>query len=264
MRKWLGIKDAPAPKVQEEKAGMNIRNLLTPHPADVRLAKPLTIPEPPPGVIPDKMAMDAATADPASFAWAGESALQEGLTFLGYPYLAELTQRPEYRRPAEIIAKEMTRKWLKIQCSGEEDKTDKIKAIEDEFKRLGVQSCFRKAAEQECFFGRGQIYIDTGATDNPEELKTPLSESIAKIGRGSLKAIRIVEPMWTYPNLYNSNDPLKPDFYKPSSWFIMGKLVHTSRMMMFISREVPDLIKPVYAFGGLSLTQILKPYVDNW
>jgi phage-related protein (TIGR01555 family) len=45
---------------------------------------------------------------------------------------------------------------------------------------------------------------------------------------------------------------------------VLGKEVHASRLLTFISRPVPDLLKPAYAFGGLSLTQIAKPYVDNW
>jgi phage-related protein (TIGR01555 family) len=44
----------------------------------------------------------------------------------------------------------------------------------------------------------------------------------------------------------------------------MGKEVHSSRLLTFVSRPVPDLLKPAYAFGGLSLSQIAKPYVDNW
>ena len=93
--------------------------------------------------------------------WAGCFANQvfaEGLEFLGYPYLAELAQRPEYRVITDTIATEMTRKWIKFQAVGEEDKTAQIKAIEDEFTRLGVKDAFRKAAELDGFFGRAHIY----------------------------------------------------------------------------------------------------------
>ncbi|GJH08447.1 hypothetical protein CBA19CS11_06435 [Caballeronia novacaledonica] len=40
--------------------------------------------------------------------------------------------------------------------------------------------------------------------------------------------------------------------------------VHASRLLTFVSSPVPDMLKPTYAFGGLSLSQIAKPYVDNW
>jgi uncharacterized protein len=204
--------------------------------------------------------------------WAGTFANQvfaEGLEFLGYPYLAELAQRPEYRVITETIATEMTRKWIKFQAVGEADKTVQIKAIEDEFTRLGVKDVFRKAAELDGFFGRAHVYLDTGATDDREELRLSIGNgtnetSKLKVGKGSLKRLRVIEPVWTYPSSYNATDPLKPDWYKPSSWFVQGKELHSTRLLTFIGREVPDLLKPAYSFGGLSMSQMVKPYVDNW
>lgn len=221
------------------------------------------LPQPAPGVIAQdaKLACDAASDAP--FRWAMQSAFAEGLGFLGYPYLAELTQRPEYRRPAEILAKEMTRKWIRLQGTGDEDKSDKLAAIETELARLGAQTAFRKVAEQDGFFGRSQIFIDIG-NDDPAELMTPLVESPVKVGRGALRGLRVIEPLWTYPGFYNSTNPLADDFYRPQSWFVMNREVHASRLLTFVSRPLPDLLKPAYAFGGLSLSQIAKPYVDNW
>ena len=112
-----------------------------------RLTKPKVNPfkfaVPPPGVLPEgvpAMAQDSAMG--SALGWAGSFGGQvfaEGLEFLGYPYLAELAQRPEYRVITETIATEMTRKWIKLQVVGDEDKTAQIKAIEDEFTRLGVR-----------------------------------------------------------------------------------------------------------------------------
>jgi phage-related protein (TIGR01555 family) len=99
---------------------------------------------------------------------------------------------------------------------------------------------------------------------DPAELKTELVESSAKVGVGSIKRLAVIEPIWSYPNRYNANDPLDPTFYKPISWFVMGKEIHSSRLLTIISRDVPDILKPAYAFSGLSLSQMMKPYVDNW
>ena len=224
---------------------------------------PYVLPSAVPGVIPKaaKLALDSEMS--AAYSYASGDAYAEGLVFMGYPALAQLAQRPEYRRAAEIIAEEMTRKWIKIKATGEEDKTDKIAEIEAEFDRLGVQRAFREAIEQDGFFGRSQIYIDIGVSDD-NELKAPLSESAAKIEKGSLKRLRVIDPTWTYPGNYNSTDPLKDDFYKPTSWYVLSREIHASRLITIIGREVPDLLKPAYAFGGLSLSQMCKPYVDNW
>lgn len=185
----------------------------------------------------------------------------DGRSFMGYALLSDLAQIPEFRRPSEILANEMTRKWIKLISTGDDDKTDKIKQIDDCLKHIGAQESFRRAFELDDFMGCGHIYIDLG-TDGPE-LTKPLVIA-AKVKKGSLKGIRVVEPIWTYPNNYNSTDPLRDDFYRPETWFVLGKEIHRTRLMTFVSRPVPDMLKPAYLFGGISLTQLMKPYVDNW
>jgi len=264
LRNLFRKSEPAAAPAKEKKAKMVISSrVLTPRGGDVAPQKAFALPAAAPGVIPRdaKMACDSAMGD--AYAYAMQGAMSEGLGFMGYPYLAELTQRPEYRRPAEILAKEMTRKWIKLQVTGEDDKGDKLKVIEAELKRLNAQDAFRRAAEQDGFFGRAQIYLDMGNT-SPEELRTPLADSVAKVGKDGLKRLVVVEPVWTYPNQYNSTKPLAADFFKPQSWFVQGQQIHASRLLTIVSREVPDLLKPAYAFGGLSLSQIAKPYVDNW
>lgn len=226
---------------------------------------PYDLPIPPPGVIPHDaptMAMDSSITQVGN--WAGNMGYGDGMYFLGFAYLAELAQRPEYRRISEVVAKEMTRKWIKIQAAGDESKSDKIKQITAAMKRHKVRDKFRRLAELDGFFGRSHLYIDTGATNNPDELKTPLLVNKVKIGRGGLKALRVIEPIWTYPGQYNSIDPLAPDFYRPKTWYVMGKEVDASRLLTVVGREMPDLLKPAYMFGGLSMTQMAKECVDLW
>ena len=220
-----------------------------------------------PGVRPSdnpKLAMDDAGNFGPIMAWAGQFSWGERLGFMGYPYLAELTQRPEYRKLSEIIAEEMTRKWIKLEATGDEDKSKKIKRLTQLFKEFGIRDTFRRATELEGFFGLSHLYIDVGTTDDRDELIKPLLIDKAKIGKGDLKAITAVEPTWTSPSNYNTNDPLKPDYYRPTEWYVMGKRVHASRMITLISRPVPDILKPAYNFGGMSLSQLAKPYIDNW
>ncbi len=66
------------------------------------------------------------------------------------------------------------------------------------------------------------------------------------------------------PYSWNSTNPRAPDFYKPQSWFELGKKTHSSRYCTFIFREVPDLLKPAYDFAGISITQLMMPYVNRW
>jgi hypothetical protein len=228
------------------------------------------IPTPPPGVRPagaaaPTMAMDDAGAgSPTLSAWAMGGIWGEGLFFPGYPYLAELTQRPEYRHIIETIAGQMTRRWLKLNAVGDEDKSDKIAALEAAMDRFNMREVFYRAFLHDGQFGMGVIYPSVCDPADRDELKTPLIRKKGKIGKGDLRELVNVEPTWMSPVNYNSTDPLRADFFVPNQWYVMGKAVDASRFIIFVSRPVPDILKPAYNFGGLSASQMVKPYVDNW
>lgn len=194
----------------------------------------------------------------------------QGYTFQGYQELALLAQIPEYRRLSEVISTEMTRNWIKLKSTSDnEGQEDRISELDTELKRLRAQEMFRKTVEFDNYFGRAHLYLDTGDGTNREELMTSIGSgrdvtSREKMQKGKLRALRAIEPVWTYPSRYNSDDPLSATWYTPETWFVMGKELHVSRLLCFISREVPDLVKPAFSFGGLSLTQMAKPYVNNW
>ena len=261
------------------------------------------------------MAMDnglTANNNWAANAWLSGGILtnisSEGLLFLGYPYLAELAQRPEYRVISDTIATEMTRKWIRLKAVGKpkkdqseqfgEDrdmtrsrsrgnpmrmtrtrtrparamtKPTEIKELTDELDRLGIRDAFKTIATQDGLFGRAHLYLDFGADldDMKGEMATSIGDgrndvSKGKIGKGSFRAVRPIEAVWCYPTTYNANNPLKPDWYNPRIWYVMGKQIDQSRMPTFIGRPVPDLLKPAYSFGGLSLSQLALPYVRIW
>lgn len=143
------------------------------------------------------------------------------------------------------------------------DKIEKLNAACEKFK---VREMFQECAELDGFFGRAQIFIDIdhGRGDDTEARQLPLVVDAATIKKGSLKGFKVIEPIWTTPYTYNASDPLRDDFYVPRAWFILGKRVHASRLLTFVMREVPDLLKPAYNFGGLSMSQLMESYVFRW
>jgi phage-related protein (TIGR01555 family) len=224
---------------------------------------------PPPGVLPSDgrlLAQDqflAAVADYGS-PYGISGPISQGVVFPGYQVLAQWAQRPEFRAVVTKHAKEMTRRWVTLRSSSEGDNTDRLDELNDAMERYKVREHFREVAEHDGFFGVGQLYLDTGATDDPDELAMPLILSRAKIGRGGFKALRVVEATWTYPDGYNARDPLDPDFYRPTHFQVFQRKIHRSRLLRFIARPVPDMLKPAFNFGGLSLSQMGEPYVANW
>lgn len=225
-----------------------------------RVARPL------PGVVPPefvKVAQDEAYVGQAGGHMLGD--FGGGHRWLGFPYLAELTQVGEYRRIVETMAREMTRRWIELKHNGGGDKDDRIPVIVKELERHGIQQKFRRVAELDGYFGRGHLFIDTGvAHDDDELLKVAVIQDRRTFAMGDLEGFRVVEPTWTYPGLYNSTNPMARDFYLPTTWYVMGKQVHRTRLLTFVSREMPDLLKPAYAFGGLSMSQMAKPNIDKW
>lgn len=211
----------------------------------------------PKGVIPDGegLAMDSG----GMVGYANSAGVS--MNFLGYPVLSELSQRSEYRAPVQTLATEMTRKWIQFKSIGSEDLSEKIKQIEVAFDHFKIRDAFKLATEHDGFFGRGNLFVEIEGNDDRE---TPLVVDKATIKKGSLKQLKVIEPIWTTPVNYDSIDPTNKYFYKPNMWYVMGKPVHSSRLFTFISHPVADMLKPSYNFSGLSMTQMMMPYVDNW
>jgi uncharacterized protein len=276
---------------------------------------PFRLPTFPKKVLPPQrmqMAQDAALSSNLAFSsqqWISggefESLPGEGLLFLGFTFLSELAQRPEFRVMAETIADDATRKWIDFDVVGDEQqqkeerdkdpqgydermadpderkkrvaksgKLDKVKALKDDQLRLQVKDRFYDMCRGGGFFGRMHLFLDIRTTDSdeivPDELKSPIGDSRAeaisksKVPLNSFKGLRSIEPLWTYPLMYNAINPLREDWYNPQVWFVMGQEIHGTRLQTFIPHPVPDMLKPAYAFSGLSLTQMAKPYVDIW
>jgi phage-related protein (TIGR01555 family) len=243
-------------------ASMLAATLAQPENAEFR--RQIKAPALPPGVVPAKppaeyVALDSA-ANNALYGWMNGQPGFCGLGFPGYTYLAELSQRSEYRAPAETMAKEMTRAWFKFTGADEE----KLKELSDAFEEFGVQQHFRQLAATDGFFGRAQLYIQIKGQESDVRRALPLLYEPETIKKGSLLGFKPIEPIWTTPYMYNSNDPTRADFYKPEAWYVMGKKTHASRLLTFVSRPVPDILKPAYNFSGMSLSQLIEPYVVRW
>jgi len=296
----------PRPRTPETNPYMIRPELFGPVAVDIKKRKPT-------------LAMDADTGlvSANSFAvqaWqngslGGGDDASEGMLFLGYPYLSQLTQRPEFRLFGEIMSEEMTRKWIEFrgtddastkendkpkrrnddddeadrrrQKTGEKPRSDdrnkeierKVLELKDFAEELKLRSVFKAVAAQDSDFGIAHLYLDLKGTDidNQRDKENAMSIgngrddiSSSKLTTGCLAGLRTIEPIWCYPTAYNASNPIAPDWYDPAVWYVMGAEIHKTRLLPFIGRPVPDILKPAYAFGGLSMSQMAQPYVDIW
>lgn len=222
---------------------------------------PIQPPDLMPGVAPENvtppvMAMDDNRYNYVSSIYAGTGG------FPGFQYLSQLATRAEYRAFASTLSTELTRKWIEFTSKQDDDtdSADKIKLLEAEFERLKVREVTRLAAEQDCYFGRGQIFVGIKGADR----NTPLVLDPRTVPKGGLERLSAVEAVWTTPSGYNTLDPATADFYRPHHWYMLGQEVHASRLMTIVTRPLPDILKPAFNFAGMSLSQLAEPYVDNW
>jgi hypothetical protein len=232
--------------------------------ADSSTVKPYNYPVKPPmlapGVVPKGLTAPVLAMDASAYDYISQTFPGGG--FPGFPYLAQLATRAEYRAFASTLSTELTRKWIEFTSKQDDDTdtADKIKVIDEEFKRLGIQGMIQRGAEHDSLYGRAQFFIDIEGADR----KTPLILDPRTVKPGALVRIVPVEALWTTPAGYNALDPAAPDFYKPSKWFMLGQEVHASRLLTVITRPLPDMLKPAFNFGGMSLSQLAEPYVENW
>lgn len=183
--------------------------------------------------------------------------------FLGYALLSSIAQDPLIRAGIETIADDMTRKFIDLTSQGEEDLSAKISELESDLQRFCVKSLFNRALSTTGYQGGCLVYIDMGELDD-EEKRVPLYLDSSTFKQGSFKGFKIIEPINVYPGVYNSSDPTADDYFNPETWYILGKEYHKSRFLYFAQNEVPLLLKPLYNFFGISLSQQVLEYVQNF
>ena len=148
---------------------------------------------------------------------------------------------------------------------GDPVEDERLNKIDAELRRLNVRQVLHEAACLVGYMGGCLVFIDTGETD-AEMLKMPLNMSKASAELRPERRLRFVaiDPINVFPGQYNSLSPLRPDYYKPRSWWVMGQEVHASRLIRLVANEVPVLLKPSYNFLGLAQAQILWDYVMHF
>ncbi len=277
LRRWFGRTPAPEPVAAvalDSPAWGRILSMLNPPDTRGEYQLPTVLPGVRPEKLPTpetglKLALDTGYAEtlatdeaPAAWGFPGGqgSVIGPGVAFLGFPYLAELQQITEYRTPSESLANEMTRRWMRLKNKGKGDLESKLHDITERMEQLKVRDLFREAALKTEQFGRAHIMVNVKSQDDDVSRQLPLT----KIEKGTLLGFACIEPYWLTPYSWNSTQPERPDFYKPQSWFVLGKKTHGTRLLTFIFREVPDLLKPAYDFAGISMTQLMMPYVNRW
>ena len=182
--------------------------------------------------------------------------------FVGYAALQQIAQNGMIRNCIKTVADDITREWIKI-TGGDDTPPEKIEKLQDaQETQYRLQSLFNDAICKVGFMGGAFIFIRTEPKDDP--LPLMINNKSGELGESSKVSFVVVDPINVSPGPYNSYEPLRSDYMKPSSWMVLGHQVHASRLITLYANEPPTLLKPAYNFLGIPQAQILWDYVNHW
>ena len=183
-------------------------------------------------------------------------------SFVGYGVLQQIAQNGMIRTCIQTVADDITREWITI-TGGDKTDPNLIDDLSQQFDRLKMRTVFNKAVAMMGYMGGAFIYIDTG-TDDPS-VPLVLSDKSDEIKQGTKLKFVVVDPVNCSPGRYNANNPLKDDYLTdPQFWYILGREVHSSRLIVLRDNLPPTLLRPAYNFLGIPQAQILWDYVMHW
>ena len=186
-------------------------------------------------------------------------------TFIGWQACALLTQNAYIKKACEIPARDAIAVDYKLHFAEEDDNnpdTDKTEEEEilKELKQLSdrkmkIKNICRDANIFKKTYGQ-ILVVPTFSVDMTEEMEKPFD--LSKIKKGTYTGMQIIQPFWvTYQmGVEQLNRPDKSGFYEPEYYTIPNKAkIHKSWIIKLVNGVCPDIMKPVYYYGGIPLTQ---------
>lgn len=214
-----------------------------------------------------RLAMDSALSADGGVYSLLQHSLQMGMgvfpQFMGYGALQNLAQNGLVRACVGTVADDMTRAWIELRREGEgaTDDSDLLPRLAAKLEEIRAQDVFHEAVELAGYEGGALVFLDTGAEGDALAEPLNMSSYSGELRPGSPLRLVAVDPVNVFPGDYNSLDPLAADYFRPTSWWVLGKRVHASRLLRVVGNEVPVLLRPAYNFLGIPQAQILWDYV---
>lgn len=215
-------------------------------------------------VSPDGAAMDSSNfqnSAKSAYAMTGQNMPDNQLWwyasqgFIGYQLCAILAQNWLIEKACVVPGRDAVRTGYEIKISGgAEAGPEVIKAIKDANKRYKLNRNLVEFVKFGRVFGI-RIAMFVVNSNDPQYYEKPFNPD--GVTPGSYKGINQIDPYWTAPELSAeaASNPLAIDFYEPTFWLINGQRVHKSHLVIMRGAEVPDILKPTYLYGGVSVPQ---------
>ena len=183
--------------------------------------------------------------------------------FIGFQTCAFLYQKWLIAKACNIPGLDALRKGYEITVNNDTkvdvNILDEMRGL-DKFYRVNHNL---EKMESRCrLFGIRVVKFDIKDADD-EFYENPFNPDGIK--PGSYLGMTQIDPSWITPELdmRSAGDPGYQYYLEPTWWVINGRRYHRSHLIVIRHEEVPDIIKPAYLFGGLSIPQKIYERVYN-
>ena len=176
-------------------------------------------------------------------------------SFIGHQACAIIAQHWLVDKACTQAGEDAVRNGWRLKGDGEDDFDEGHKELIEDFDiKFKIRNQLVQLNRFNNIFGI-RICIFVVKSDDPQYYEKPFN--IDGVKKGSYVGISQVDPYWTMPIMTRqaTADPADPSFYEPEYWTISGKRYHKSHLIIARGPEPADILKPMYIFGGIPMTQ---------
>lgn len=175
-------------------------------------------------------------------------------TFIGYQACALLSQHWFINKACSMPARDAARHGYEITVNDGTDIDPKVLAeMARGDKHFDIkEQCIELVRKSKIFGIRVALPIVDGIN-----YEAPFN--IDGVRPGTYKGISQIDPYWITPELdaVAASNPAALNFYEPTYWRVNGKRIHRSHLIIARNGNLPDILKPQYFYGAISMPQLL-------
>ena len=174
--------------------------------------------------------------------------------FIGNNMCAVIAKHWLVDKACNMPARDAIRQGYDIDCDNDDDR-----AISKKLRKRDKKYRITHQLKELVHFGRvygGRLALFVVETSNPKEwYENPFN--IDGVTKGMYKGIKQIDPQWVTADLTDANvqDPASMDFYEPTYYVIGGRKYHKSHFIKFVPFPVPNVLKPLYNYFGVSVPE---------
>jgi len=187
--------------------------------------------------------------------------------FIGWQACAFLAQNAYVKKACEIPARDAIAVGYELHYSVEDadedestDKKEEQKVLDElqyiSDKKMNMRNVVRDANIFKKIYGQ-IVLIPCFSVDMTKAMEKPYDPKAIK--KGTYLGMAIVQPFWVTYQLTSEQvvNPASIGFYDPEYYVINdnGRKIHKSWVIKLVNGALPDILKPVYYYGGIPLTQ---------